>query len=86
MTCPRTRHQNVGMATGGAGFLGRSREYSASGLGGNVALKAAIPSDYQLSILETVGLSAALADLAAPEILWKENCRAATWASIGSGQ
>jgi hypothetical protein len=72
MTCPRTREQYVGMASGGEGFLGRWREYAASGHGGNVALKSRDPSDYQLSILETVGLSATIADMAALEILWKD--------------
>lgn len=72
MTCPGTHEQYVGMASGGDGFLGRWREYAASGHGGNVALKSRDPSDYQLSILETVGLSATLADLAALEILWKD--------------
>lgn len=72
MTCPRTREQYVGMASGGEGFLGRWREYAASGHGGNVALKSRDPSDYQLSILETVGISATIADLAALEILWKD--------------
>lgn len=72
MTCPRTREQYVGMASGGEGFLGRWREYAASGHGGNVALKSRDPSDYQLSILETVGLSATIADVAALEILWKD--------------
>lgn len=72
MTCPRTREQYVGMASGSDGFLGRWREYVASGHGGNVALKSRDPSDYQLSILETVGLSATLADLAALEVLWKD--------------
>lgn len=72
MTCPRTREQYVGMASGSDGFLGRWREYAASGHGGNVALKSRDPSDYQLSILETVGLSATLSDLATLEILWKD--------------
>lgn len=72
MTCPRTREQYVGMASGGDGFLSRWREYATTGHGGNVALKSRDPSDYQLSILETVGISATIDDLAALEILWKD--------------
>jgi hypothetical protein len=71
LTCPRTREQYVGMASGIDGFLGRWREYFANGHGGNVGLKSRDPSDYQVSILETVGTGATLADLAAIEVHWK---------------
>lgn len=59
------------MAAGSDGFIGRWREYFASGHGGNVALKSRDPSDYQVSILETVGTGATIADLIAAEIRWK---------------
>jgi hypothetical protein len=72
LTCPRTREQYVGMASSGEGFLGRWREYFASGHGGNVALKSRDPSDYQVSILETVGTGATLADLVELECRWKD--------------
>ncbi|MHA6298553.1 GIY-YIG nuclease family protein [Devosia sp. CAU 1758] len=71
LTCPRTREQYIGMASGAEGFLGRWREYFASGHGGNVGLKSREPSDYQVSILETVGSGATIADLIAAEIRWK---------------
>lgn len=71
LTCPRTREQYVGMASGAGGFLARWREYSATRHGGNVGLKSRDPSDYQVSILETVGISATDADLLALEGRWK---------------
>ncbi|MFX8523724.1 hypothetical protein ABTM10_19505, partial [Acinetobacter baumannii] len=67
----RTREQYVGMASGAGGFLARWREYSATRHGGNVGLKSRDPSDYQVSILETVGISATDADLLALEGRWK---------------
>ena len=71
LTCPRTREQYVGMASGAQGFLGRWREYFRSGHGGNVGLKSRDPSDYRVSILETVGSSATVDDLLALESRWK---------------
>lgn len=71
LTCPRTKEQYVGMASGSDGFLGRWREYFASGHGGNVALKSRDPSDYQVSILETVGTEATVTDLQSAEVRWK---------------
>ncbi|GAB5430169.1 MAG: hypothetical protein Devi2KO_36280 [Devosia indica] len=71
LTCPRTKEQYVGMASGVDGFLGRWREYFASGHGGNVALKSRDPSDYQVCILETVGTGATVADLQSAEVRWK---------------
>lgn len=71
LTCPRTREQYVGMASGAGGFLARWREYWTTGHGGNVGLKSRDPSDYQVSILETVGNSATDADLLALEGRWK---------------
>ncbi|RYE71923.1 MAG: GIY-YIG nuclease family protein [Oxalobacteraceae bacterium] len=72
LTCPKTREQYVGMASGVDGLLGRWREYFATGHGGNVGLKSRDPSDYQLSILETVGSAATTADLIAIEGRWKD--------------
>ncbi|MBY5820010.1 GIY-YIG nuclease family protein [Rhizobium leguminosarum] len=71
LTCPRTREQYVGMASGAGGFLSRWREYFATGHGGNVGLKSRDPSDYQVSILETVGSAATIADLLVLEGNWK---------------
>lgn len=72
LTCPRTREQYVGMAAGAEGFVGRWREYFASGHGGNVGLKSRDPSDYRVSILETVGTSATTGDLLGLESRWKD--------------
>ncbi len=71
LTCPRTREQYVGMASGAGGFLARWREYWSTGHGGNVGLKRRDPSNYQVSILETVGNSATDADLLTLEVRWK---------------
>ena len=51
LTCPRTKEQYVGSATGTAGFWERWLEYVRTGHGGNVELKSRDPSDYQVSIL-----------------------------------
>ncbi|WP_064712724.1 hypothetical protein [Rhizobium bangladeshense] len=59
------------MALGADGFLGRWREYFATGHGGNVGLKSRDPSDYRVSILETVGTGATIIDLLALEMRWK---------------
>lgn len=71
LTCPRTREQYVGLASGADGFLGRWKEYFASGHGGNVGLKSRDPSDYRVSILETVGTGATQAELFILEARWK---------------
>lgn len=71
LTCPRTREQYIGMASGTGGFLARWREYFANGHGGNIALKSRDASDYQIAILETVGTGATLDDLLALEDRWK---------------
>src|SRR3954471_24375369 len=39
LTCPRTKEQYVGSATGEDGFWGRWRQYYETGHGGNVRLK-----------------------------------------------
>lgn len=71
LTCPKTKEQYVGIAFGSGGFLVRWREYCTTGHGGNVALKSRDPSDYQVSILETVGSNATEAELFTLERLWK---------------
>ena len=55
LTCPRTKEQYVGSATGADGFWGRWQEYSANSHGGNLGLKSRDASDYQVSILEIAG-------------------------------
>lgn len=71
LTCPRTREQYVGSASGEGGFLTRWLGYLATGHGGNVALKCRDPSDYQVSILEVCASSASVDDILATEQLWK---------------
>ncbi len=71
LTCPKTREQYVGSATGGAGFYGRWLEYARTGHGGNVGLKSRDPSDYQVSILEVAGSAATIEEIVNMEDLWK---------------
>jgi hypothetical protein len=70
LACPRTREHYVGQAAGEDGFLGRLREYVASGHGGNVGLRGREASDYQVSVLEVVGTND-LTRIGEVETLWK---------------
>lgn len=72
LTCPRTREQYVGSATGSEGFYGRWLVYSPNNHGGNVMLKSREASDYQVSILDVAGSSASSDDIVAMETLWKK--------------
>ncbi|MBY0232840.1 MAG: GIY-YIG nuclease family protein [Gemmataceae bacterium] len=72
LTCPRTREQYVGSATGEDGFLARWLAYVRTGHGGDVALKSRDPSDYQVSILEVAGSSLGVDEILALETLWKQ--------------
>jgi hypothetical protein len=72
LTCPRTREQYVGSATGAEGFHGRWLSYTRDGHGGNVGLKSRDPSDYQVSILEVAGSAATVDEIIAMEGLWKQ--------------
>ena len=71
LTCPKTKEQYVGSATGEEGFWGRWQEYVQTGHGGNVALKSREPSDYQVSILEVAGTSATTEDIKEMEGRWQ---------------
>ncbi len=71
LACPRTNELYVGSATGETGFMGRWTHYVANGHGGNVALKAREPSDYQVSILKVAGSLASEAEILALEARWK---------------
>lgn len=71
LTCPRTREQYVGSATGADGFIGRWFQYAATGHGGNVELKSREPADYQVSILEVAGTAATKDQILTMEALWK---------------
>ena len=72
LTCPKTKEQYVGSATGDSGFWGRWQFYIQTGHGGNVALKTRDASNYQVSILEVAGTSATTDDILRKEALWKE--------------
>jgi hypothetical protein len=71
LTCPKTKEQYVGSATGYEGFWGRWQDYIQTGHGGNVGLKSRDPSDYQVSILEVAGTSATIDDIRTMEGRWQ---------------
>lgn len=71
LTCPRTREQYVGSATGEDGFLGRWLQYVDTGHGGNIALKSRKPSDYQVSILEVAGSADTTDEIVAMKVRWR---------------
>jgi len=71
LTCPSTKEQYVGSATGGESFWGRWQDYVKTGHGGNVALKSRNPSDYQVSILEVAGTASMMDDILKMERQWK---------------
>ena len=71
LTCPKTKEQYVGSATGEGGFWGRWQAYVKSGDGGNIALKSRDHSDYQISILEVAGTSSTQENIIQMEGLWK---------------
>jgi hypothetical protein len=71
LTCPKTKEQYVGSATGEEGFWGRWQAYIHTGHGGNVGLKSRDPSDYQVSILEVAGTSATTDDILTMEGRWQ---------------
>jgi hypothetical protein len=71
LTCPKTKEQYVGSATGTEGFWQRWQDYVQTGDGGNVGLKSRDPSDYQVSILEVAGTASTLDDILKTEARWK---------------
>lgn len=71
LTCPRTKEQYVGSATGEESFWGRWIEYAHTGHGGDVALKSRDTSDYQVSILEVAGSWATKDEILAMEGKWQ---------------
>jgi len=80
LTCPKTKEQYVGSASGEDGFWGRWQSYLQTGHGGNVGLKSRDPSDYQVSVLEVAGTSATEKDILAMEGLWQSKLQ-----SMGMG-
>jgi len=71
LTCPKTKEQYVGSATGEGGFWRRWQDYAQTGHGGDVALKSRDPSDYQVSILEVAGTASTMDDIIRMEGRWK---------------
>jgi hypothetical protein len=71
LTCPNTKEQYVGSATGEQGFWGRWQEYVKIGHGNNVGLKNHGKSDYIVSILEVAGTIDTDKDILIKETLWK---------------
>lgn len=72
LTCPRTREQYVGSATGEEGFLGRWLAYAIDGHGGNRGLRVRTPADYRVSILQVAGSADDRDAVLAMEAVWKE--------------
>lgn len=71
LTCPKTKEQYVGSATGEACFWQRWVEYARTGHGGNVGLKSRDLSDYQVSILEVAGTAATADEIRTMEGRWQ---------------
>jgi hypothetical protein len=71
LTCPKTKEQYVGSATGEGGFWDRWQSYIQTGHGGNEGLKSRDPSDYRISILEVAGTSATRDDILVMEGRWQ---------------
>lgn len=71
LTCPKTKEQYIGSASGGDGFWGRWQDYVHTGHGGNLGLKSREPSDYQVSILEVAGTASTRDDIIQMEERWK---------------
>ena len=72
LTCPNTKEQYVGSASGTQGFWHRWQDYTTTGHGGNIALKSREYSDYQVSILEVAGTASRVEDILAMESRWKK--------------
>jgi hypothetical protein len=72
LTCPSTKEQYVGSATGYDGFWQRWQDYASTGHGGNIALKSRAPSDYQVAILQVAGTDATADDIIGMEERWKK--------------
>lgn len=71
LTCPKTKEQYVGSASGADGFWGRWQNYVQTGHGGDVALKSRDASDYHVSILEVAGTASTIDDIIKMEVRWK---------------
>jgi len=70
LTCPKTKEQYVGSASGANGIWGRWQDYAENRHGGNVGLKSRELSDYQVSVLEVAGSAATTEDILGMEARW----------------
>lgn len=75
LTCPRTKEQYVGSASGAEGFYGRWIQYATNGHGGDVRLQSRDRSDYQVCILEVAGSSMTTEEILGLESKWKIRLR-----------
>lgn len=71
LTCPRTREQYVGSASGEGGFHTRWLQHAARE-GDALAFRSRDPADYRVSILEVAGSLASADEIGAMESRWKE--------------
>ena len=69
ITCPRTREQYVGSATGDGGFQARWEQHAAKG-GDAVRFRSREPADYRVTILEVAGSTASTHDVQVVEQRW----------------
>jgi hypothetical protein len=75
LTCPSTKEQYVGSASGADGFWGRWQVHARTGQGDAIQLKSREPSDYQVSILEVFGTSTLDDEIIHLENRWKQKLR-----------
>jgi len=69
LTCPRTREQYVGSATGEGGFQARWERHAVNG-GDAVKFKSREPADYRVTVLEVAGSTASTHDVQVAEQRW----------------
>ncbi|RYC32012.1 GIY-YIG nuclease family protein [Lichenibacterium minor] len=74
LTCPRTREQYVGSATGEGGFVARWEQHAAKG-GDAVKFRSREPSDYSVTVLEVAGSTATTHDVQVAEQRWIRKLR-----------
>ena len=72
LTCPETREQYVGSASGAEGFLSRWTTYANDGHGGNIALKSRNRQNYRASVLQVAGSADNPDTIREMESIWKE--------------
>lgn len=71
LTCPNTKEQYIGSASGDEGFWHRWMDYVTNNHGGNIVLKSREYSDYRVSILEIAGSASNADEILRMESKWK---------------